>query len=357
MKNQTNAVIVADSIDNFKNRVTSFVLNVPQIIVKELLRHRMFSFSSSSMRAIPFKKVLKNIKEDMFIPLAYQSHHKGMQGIKYLTKDDAKKAREQWINSGLKACDEAKRLYDLGVTKQLCSRLIEPFGFAKILVTATEYNNFFELRCPKYSIEEHITFPTKKRFKYYYSEEKDWPKTDLDWYSINKSGAEIHIQALAEAMWDARNASKPKQLKAGEWHIPFGDKFDEDRITKVIKSTCQLVPMKEEDKIKAQWLREDIKVKIATARCARISYNNFEGKDDYAADIKLYGRLLANKHNSSFEHVCRVMTEMEYDMFIHGEQTYIDGNAQYYNRTEHKGWCRNLKGFINLRHIVENGNI
>ena len=33
--------------------------------------------------------------------------------------------------------------------------------------------------------------------------------TEEKWQSINKSQAEIHIQALAESMWDAMNESTP----------------------------------------------------------------------------------------------------------------------------------------------------
>lgn len=150
--NEKNAIVIADSISN-GNRITSYLLKVPQIIVKELLRHRMFSFSSSSMRAIPFNKVLKDVRENMFIPLAFQSHHSGMQGTEYLIGEESEKAKQQWIEFGLRACEEAEKLYNLGVTKQLCSRIIEPFGYAKILVTATEFENFFELRMSCYEID------------------------------------------------------------------------------------------------------------------------------------------------------------------------------------------------------------
>ena len=147
------AKIVADSKNPQGDRITTYLLTVPQIIVKELLRHRMFSFSSSSMRAIPFNKVLGDIRENMFVPLAFQSHHSGMQGSEYLMGEESEKAKQQWIESGLRACEEAERLYNLGVTKQLCSRIIEPFGYAKILITATEFENFFELRMPCYEID------------------------------------------------------------------------------------------------------------------------------------------------------------------------------------------------------------
>ena len=148
------AKIIADSVDTIGNRITSFIVDVPQLIVKELLRHRMFSFSSSSMRAVPFNKVIKDTKENMFIPLAFQAHHSGMQGNVYLEGNIAEDARKMWIETGLTTCKQAEELYHLGgVTKQLCSRIIEPFGYAKILVTATEYDNFFELRMPCYEID------------------------------------------------------------------------------------------------------------------------------------------------------------------------------------------------------------
>ena len=230
--NKINATIVADSICN-KNRITSMILTIPQIVVKELLRHRMFSFSSSSIRAIPFKKVIGDTKEHMFIPLAFQRHHSGMQGTEYLSGKEAEKAKQQWIETGMKACDEAERLYNLEVTKQMCSRIIEPFGYAKILITATEFENFFELRCPQYEYYDMLTgnqqfFKSKKDWLQYYNNKplpkakhiSKIPENDVEWLQINKSQAEIHIQALAEAMWDAMNESKPIELEAGEWHIP-----------------------------------------------------------------------------------------------------------------------------------------
>ena len=224
-----NSIIIADSISLNNERITSFILTIPQIIVKELLRHRMFSFSSSSMRAIPFNKVIQDIRKNMFVPIAFQSHHVGMQGTEYLINSEFEIAKEAWIKSGLKACEEAERLYNLGVTKQICSRMIEPFGYARILVTATEWENFFQLRCPKYIWEEPSGNPHIYRSKKDALKDIQWrgyditdllKYTDIDWQKINHSQAEIHIQALAESMWDAYNESTPKQLKAGEWHIP-----------------------------------------------------------------------------------------------------------------------------------------
>ena len=53
----------------------------------------------------------------------------------------------------------------------------------------------------------------------------------------------------------------------------------------------------------------ELKKKISIARCARISYNNFEGNDDYLTDIKLFDRLVGNipRHMSPTEHVAMAL--------------------------------------------------
>lgn len=220
-----SAKIIEDSISPQGERLTSFILTVPQIIVKELLRHRMFSFSSSSVRAIPFNKILNSVKKDMFIPLAFQSHHTGMQGQDYLSGKEEEKAREQWIFAALSACEEAEKLYNLGVTKQLCSRIIEPYGYATILLTATDFENFFEQRCPRYELEiksnDTLVGQECYRSKKDFCSESGISVGLIDWFLINKGQAEIHMQALAEAMWDQLQLSVPRKLAPGEYHMPF----------------------------------------------------------------------------------------------------------------------------------------
>ena len=75
--------------------------------------------------------------------------------------------------------------------------------------------------------------------------------------------------------------------------------------------------------------QNQIMLKIATARCARISYETLgdNPKIDYEADIRLHDRLLKSKHASPMEH-CAVCTN--------------DSN-----------WYGNFKGFIPYRHFVD----
>lgn len=386
MKNKINAEIVADSINEQGNRITTMALTMPRFILAELLTHRLFSKNSASSRAIPFNKMLEKVKTDPFIPIAWQKDHKGMQGNSYITGEkEIQYCVDTWVKASLAACRNARDLNDnvaypnndfdssygdVGVTKQLCNRLLEPFLWHTVLLTSTEFENFFKLRCPLYTDPFGTSYFSKKDFIKKVGDEEMIPKTQLGWLGINKSAAEIHISLLAESMYDAMYESTPKLLKAGEWHIPFGDQFDEERLKDIVytKTGNEIVDLTLRnvkdfggDKV------QEAKIKISTARCARISYNDFNGNDDYNADLKLYSNLLSMKHYSPFEHVARTMSDKEYSQYTlttpHREAdplavfydpkkvvTCTNGAVKYVQ----EGWCKNFRGFIQNRYLIEN---
>lgn len=308
--NKISAKIVADSINPEGNRITTMEVVFPRIILSEFNTHRMFSRNSASSRAIPFKKMLKMVEEDPFIPIAWQKAHKGMQGSQYFDEEESKAQSIRWLQARDEAIRLAKSLNYEGVTKQITNRLLEPFMYHKVLVTATEWDNFFKLRAHE--------------------------------------DAEIHIADLAYKMQAALQSSTPKKLKAGEWHIPFGDNISSD------------VSLYSKDaNVQGQLLGKDLTdlhIKIATARCARISYQTLgdDPKIDYEKDIALHDQLLASGHMSPFEHCARAMSPTEYlaHQVIKTHLTFALG--QYGAGTiRENGWCRNFKGFIQYREIVE----
>ena len=344
--NKINAKIVADSINAEGKRITSFILTYPRFIHSELMTHRVFSRNSASSRAIPFNKMIEMVESDPFIPIAWQSKHTGMQGTDYLDGDSEQQLLiNKWLEARDLAVQQAKLLDYNNVTKQLCNRILEPFMWHTVLVTATEFENFFELRCPKYGEGE---FKSKKDViresklagmpSDYYSRFEV-----VDWLKHNSSQAEIHIQALAEAMWDAYNESEPNQLQPGEWHIPFGDTFDENELTKILNRIHPIQPA---------WLEwqinqiNDLKIKIATARCARLSYMTFEGKIDYAKDIALHDTLLKAHHMSPFEHCAKAPTEDELNFKDKGFNI-LKGTEPY---------SGNFNGWIQYRQLIEQSN-
>lgn len=364
------AKIIADSISPQGKRITTYLLTYPRFIHGELMTHRLFSRNSASSRAIPFEKMLKMVEEDPFIPIAWQKDHKGMQGTEYFTNERVSnysidldgnettyQLEEEWLEAKNNAVEQAKNMNELGLTKQLCNRLLEPFMWHTVLLTATEFENFFKLRCPKYTVNWYPSSrpealePTQASFKsrkyaikYTEGECSDW--TEQDWRECNESQAEIHIQALAEAMWDAMNESTPKELRAGEWHIPFGDNFDKHEIDKfawITNKERNLSPI-------------DTEIAVASARCARLSYMTFGGEIDYLKDIKLHDQLLESKHFSPFEHCARAMSEEEYEIFVKGNGKHTTMHAGLVFDEECKGWCNNFRGFIQYRYLIENNN-
>ena len=171
------AKIIADSISPQGDRIISYLLTYPRFIHSELMTHRMFSRNSASSRAIPFEKMVKMVEEDPFTPIAWQKHHSGMQGTEYFqgsckdefgnldrafagyemyqNKDSIKQLIEEWLEARDNSIQQAKALNYLGVTKQLCNRLLEPFMWHTVLLTSGKegLDNFYKLRCPEYTID------------------------------------------------------------------------------------------------------------------------------------------------------------------------------------------------------------
>ena len=385
---QISATIIADSKNEFGNRITTMVATFPRYILAELNTHRMFSRNSASSRAIPFEKMLKSVEENPFIPIAWQKDHKGMQGGEYILpashendKPCAEDLQSQWLEARDSAVYNAKLLANYGTTKQLCNRLLEPFMWHTVIITATEWENFFALRCPQYVFdnstqllpikEDKVTFRSRKDYTNYmrgYIEtemesQEGLPDNSLrlnldfsgiQWLLINKGQAEIHMMALAEAMWDAMNESTPKELKAGECHIPFGDNIDANKIAKELN-----LHSIEENGITTL---ENIKIKIATARCARVSYTVVGEEDkepNYENDIKLHDRLREAGHMSPFEHCAQAMSEEDMEFNVHGKtfKSFTGFGDSYIVDDSAKGWSGNYRGFIQYRKTLSNENI
>lgn len=368
-KKRINTTIVADSVHK-GSRITTFLLTYPRIIHAELMTHRVFSRNSASSRAIPFKKMVQSVKEDPFIPIAWQKEHSGMQGTQYITDPiELKNCIATWLDARDSAVDHAKILHgdlaifddtpdpyrplDMGVTKQLCNRLLEPFLWHTVLVTTTELENFFELRCPQYCINWYSadrpealepacsTFRSKKRaVEATEGETSGW--TQIDWLLASESGAEIHIQALAEAMWDSYKESVPKELETGEWHIPYGDKIDLSKLLPDIEREYAGYGHGSEALI-ARDLQE-IKLKISVARAARLSYMTMDGVIDYEKDIKLHDILLENGHLSPFEHCAKAMSSYAPIEVIEGA-THQDKQGNI--------WSGNFRGWVQYRQLIQ----
>jgi len=244
-----SATILTDSITGTEGapvRLTTMKVRLPRIVLAELNTHRVLSRNSASSRAIPVEKRIRAVLTDPFIPEAFAANKPGMQAGDALDQEQDLWARVAWLNARNDAVDRATELVKLGVHKQWANRLIEPFSWTEVIITATEWENFFALRI--------------------------------------SPDAQPEIRRAAEAMKAAMDASTPKVLQAGQWHLPLVT--DEDQGDPAIPA--ELLP------------------KLSIARCARVSYLTHDGRRDPGVDLALHDRLLAAGHMSPFEHAAVV---------------------------------------------------
>jgi thymidylate synthase ThyX len=217
----------------------------PRFIHSEMLTHRLFSRNSSSSRAIPIKKMIAAVREEPAMPVYWGRNQTGMSAREEIAGDVAALARAEWEAALADALRHAERLSqsDIDLHKQLVNRLLEPFAWITVIITATEWSNFFTQRC--------------------------------------HPDAQPEIKHIADLMLAAYRASEPQPVASGEWHAPLI--LDDERD-----------------------LPAELRCKLSVARCARVSYLTHDGRRDRAKDLELYDRLLeggANGHWSPFEHV------------------------------------------------------
>lgn len=356
-----SAKVIADSITKQGDRITTMLVTMPRIILAEFNTHRAFSRNTASSRAIPFEKMYESVEKHPFVPIAWQKDHKGMQGTEYLSGDAEQRAILDWISAKYSALAAARSLNEFEkVTKQIANRLLEPFMWSTVVVTSTEWENFFDLRCPQYTINwypenrpealepSQVSFRSKRDAFIWEGENVSsvlpLENDVIGWLQINYGNAEIHMMALAEEMWDALNESTPAKLEPGEWHIPFGDQITEFKNMTFYAKDYELfksIPL-------------GAKVKVSTAMCARTSYTIVGAKDkkpNYEADIQLHDFLLAQQHLSPFEHCA--MAPHNFNKDYGRVQPGIEKRFSY-SKQKIEYWSGNFRGWIQYRQLIDN---
>lgn len=225
----------------------------PNFIANGVVVHN--SRNASSTRAIPTAKMIEWIEKDPAMPVYWGKNQRGMQATQELSRQEALSADACWLSARDQAIRDAKQMMNLGVHKQIASRILEPWAHINVIVTATSFDNFFALRCDKNAMPE--------------------------------------IQVLAVKMARAYRDSESTRVAAGDWHLPYvtDDEWQNYRWR--------------QDNLPNSYERESLGrlLKYSVARCARVSYLTFEGKEpDPARDIELHDTLLGNGHWSPFEH-------------------------------------------------------
>lgn len=232
----------------------------PRFIHSEIMTHRDRARNAASSRAIPWPKMMERITEHPVVPIHFGLEQRGMQSSD--EQADQAEAERIWLEARDDAVKHAQRLADLGVHKSLCNRITEPWMWITVIMTATNWENLWRLRCHE--------------------------------------DAERHFQKIAGMARDAMGESQPRGIDLGDWHLPYVDADDLQNI-KMDAAVFDLLPVQ----------AAEIACKVSTARCARVSYLTQDGKRDIAKDIELFDRLCNGSgfgHWSPHEHVATPAT-------------------------------------------------
>ena len=137
--------IILDSISPSGNRITTFLIKIPKCLQAELNTHReMGAKSSVSSRAVPIEAMIERVLNDTYYPV-WTGKQAGMAGAT-LTQEQIDLEHKAWAQELEYIVSRVKERCDRGIHKQDANRLLEPFMYVEVLVTATEYDNFFLLR-------------------------------------------------------------------------------------------------------------------------------------------------------------------------------------------------------------------
>jgi len=305
-----SAKIIADSMCNkTKKRITTFELEYPRFIHAELMTHRLFSRNAASSRAIPVAKAIELIKADTAKPIHWGKNQPGMSAkeecaARIRIDSEQSCTREDWWNEARDmAIYHAELFNEAGYHKQIVNRLLEPFTHIKVVLTATEFDNWFWLR--------------------------------------KHPDAQPEIQRLAEVMWEARQKSIPYQLVVGEWHTPYyqegfwmpaNHQFDDWSAT--------------EDRFGATLADA---LAVSSSCCAQVSYRRLDDSIEKARDI--FKRLVESKpvHASPFEHQATPINwSQDADgTFVHSWERGITHQDRF-----NDPWSGNFQGWIQHRQLI-----
>lgn len=161
-------------------RLTTLVARFPRSILSEVNTHRVFSRNSASSRARSVRSTVDDVMSAPYVPV-FTRNQKGMSGSTIEDIEMLEQAREYWLRArdsavaGLfrlllghyvagkddtEIIDDRDALMDLyydevynknesgapSIHKQDANRLLEPFMWHEAVISATEWQNFLDLR-------------------------------------------------------------------------------------------------------------------------------------------------------------------------------------------------------------------
>lgn len=248
--NHIKAQVIADSIiEETQSRLTTIQVTLPRIILAELNTHRLFSRNYSSSRAIPAKVLRHEVWSNPFVPVYWGENKSGMAAERKLSRWKTRAVTSLWKSMSKVACITHFAMEKLGLHKQTCNRILEPWLTVTGVITTTNTDNFFDLRIA--------------------------------------AAAQPEIRELAVCIKSAIDSSTPQKMNVGDLHLPY-----------VLDAEKEI-------------LSKEDQVITSVARCCRASYNKLGYRSKLEDDKKRYQMLAEGRHMSPFEHVACYIEPMD----------------------------------------------
>jgi thymidylate synthase ThyX len=308
------ATILADSIASSNGvRFTTFEIEYPRIILAELNTHRMLAKNSHSSRAIPFAKMIEQLTGR---PVRFGQANPGMQDkgeefaahIPYWNDEEDRECvyttpEQAWEAAKRNAIGSSKGFFEAGYHKQVYNRLTEPFQMMRTVISGTEWGNF--------------------------------------WWLRDHEAADPTLHELASTMRKAMEASTPRTLEPGEWHLPYIR-------TERHGGDGEILYFMNETALWDECLGLEDARKVSAARCAAVSFRN--ENYDLTKSVQVFDRLVGDdrKHASAFEHQATPMEDQNPLMEWQEGISHMDRKGRF--------WSGPLRGWIQFRKLIPGEN-
>jgi hypothetical protein len=262
------------------------------MIHSEFMTHRVFSRNAASSRAVPIDKAIEGVLTAGASPVFWGKNKEGMSATEEV--EDIPAATAAWEEARQQAVKSVRALQATGLHKQIASRVLEPFQTMKVVVTATEWNNFFWLR---------------------------------DHYA-----AQPEIAALAKAMAEVYAESVPVHR---DFHLPYvesvGDSLDYAVFTTLDGELLSSVSEA---------------VKVSVSCCAQTSYR----KSDYSLTkaLSIYDKLSLESENPEARVHASPAEHVAFDAVSGAE------GITHYKTGDDCPWSGNFRGWVQYRQLLNN---
>lgn len=286
--------------------LVTFEIEFPRIILAEINTHKMLVRNTQSTRAVPIKSMLEQLENDFYMPKFWGKNKSGMvateENNQFISYDFGTMTRENlWLYAKSVASEIAESYSNAGYHKQIVGRLLEPFSMVRMVISGTEWDNFFNLRI--------------------------------------EPSAQPEFRELAIKMYLALKNSVPFDLYVDEWHLPYIERIPHNR------ELHYYVDDKEVDLETAK--------KISLSCIAQTSYRKHDTSEEKADNIidKLFNGDVI--HASPSESIATPMNLSESGIINRKKSKSWEDGITHITKDGNL-WSAQFKHFIQYRQLIPN---